>query len=100
MLEQISNIFREWCDFISQILAEDYSQNQKERSVQIVEFYNTCWRTYSAALQKLDEELSGVSSVVNSVYSGVEKDDDKDDTPFSFLKLGNILWRYRVYKKN
>ena len=30
----------------------------------------------------------------------MEKEDDKEDYPFSILKLGMILWRYRVYKKN
>ena len=28
------------------------------------------------------------------------KDEDKEDFPFSILKLGMINWRYIVYKKN
>jgi len=30
----------------------------------------------------------------------MEKSDEKEDYPFSILKLGMINWRYRVYKKN
>ena len=52
----------------------------------MVEFYNTCWRSYSASIQKIDEELHGVSAVINSIYSKVEKDDEKEDVAFSFLK--------------
>ena len=37
---------------------------------------------------------------MNSIYGTLEKDDDKEDYPFSILKLGMINWRYRVYKKN
>jgi hypothetical protein len=56
--------------------------------------------TYSAALQQLDEEFYTINQIVNSIYGTVEKADDKEDYPFSILKLGMINWRYRVYKKN
>lgn len=98
LVEQMSALFYEHCDFIATILQEDFS-NKRDKSVQMVEFYNTCWRSYSASLQKLDEELAGVSAVINKVYSQLEKDDDKEDVAFSFLKQATQTWRYRVYKR-
>jgi len=38
--------------------------------------------------------------VVNEVYSRLEREDDKEDLGFSVLKLGMVLWRYRVYKRS
>ena len=56
--------------------------------------------TYAGALQQLDEEFSVINEIINSIYRSLNKDDDKEDYPFSILKLGMINWRYRVYKKN
>lgn len=44
--------------------------------------------------------MAGVCAIVNQIYKELERDDDKEDVPFSFAKLGVIVWRYRVYKKN
>lgn len=96
LVEQVSASLEEQCDFISSVLGEDMKSNP----LQLVELYNTFWRTYSAGLQRLDLEFQGVSTVVNNVYKDIEKNDDKEDLPFSFLKLGSVLWRYKVYKKN
>ncbi len=50
-------------------------------------------------MQKLDSEMHGINSVVNHIYSGIERDDDKEDYKFSILKMGLVIWRYRVFKR-
>lgn len=47
---------------------------------------------------RLDEEFLTLSQIVNDIYSAVEKDDDKEDYPFSILKLGLITWKQLVFK--
>jgi len=37
--------------------------------------------------------------VINTIYDDLEKTDDKDDGPFSILKLGIIIWNNRVFNK-
>ena len=66
----------------------------------MLEFYNNQWKSYSDAIIQLDDEFSTLSQIVNSLYSLIDKDDEKFDYDFSILKLGMINWRYRVYKKN
>ncbi len=66
----------------------------------MLEFYCTSWKAFSASLQKLDEELSGICQIINTVYKGLEKNDDKEDVSFSILKMGTIIWRYKVYKRH
>ncbi len=41
-----------------------------------------------------------MSTIINSLYNTVEKEDDKEDIPFSILKMGLIIWRYTVFKPN
>lgn len=98
LIDGIASALTHLCDFTSQILSEDY--NSRETAIQLIEFYNTQWRAFTSALQKLDSDLKGVSAIVNSIYGQLEKDDDKEDYPFSVLKMGMMIWRYRVYKKN
>jgi hypothetical protein len=47
----------------------------------------------------MDEEFSIINSIVNEIYSSIEKTDNKEDYPFSIIKLGMTIWRYRVFKK-
>jgi hypothetical protein len=91
-------MFVEFCDFTLQVLSNDYP-NPKEQAVQLLEFYNTQWRAFSASLQSLDSDFQPFNALVNRIYSSLEKDDDKDDYPFSILKMGMVIWRYRVYKR-
>ena len=37
------------------------------------------WRAYAASIQKLDTEMQGVNELVNRIYGGIEKEDDKED---------------------
>jgi hypothetical protein len=80
------------------VLSNDYP-NPKEQAVQLLEFYNTQWRAFSASLQSLDSDFQPFNALANRIYSSLEKDDDKDDYPFSILKMGMVIWRYRVYKR-
>lgn len=43
--------------------------------------------------------MQGINEVVNRIYGGIEKDDDKEDYQFSILKMGLVIWRYRVFKR-
>jgi hypothetical protein len=43
--------------------------------------------------------MQGINEVVNRIYGGIEKDDDKEDYYFSILKMGLVIWRYRVFKR-
>ena len=36
---------------------------------------------------------------MNFLYSEVEKNDDKEDVPFSILKNGALWWKKRVFNK-
>ncbi len=38
--------------------------------------------------------------MLNDVYNALEKEDDKEDYPFSILKLGLITWKQTVTKKS
>lgn len=89
----------EQCDFVSHVLSDDFG-GPKENPCALLEFYNTQWRAYSASIQQLDLELGGVCELVNTIYRDLERDDDKEDVPFSIVKLGVVIWRYRVYKRN
>lgn len=55
---------------------------------------------YVSSLIKLDEQLQGINELVNSMYSDLEKNDDKEEYPFSILKLGLITWKERVFDKS
>jgi hypothetical protein len=48
----------------------------------------------------LDEQFQIINSIINEVYDSFEKNDDKEDTPFSIIKLGMVFWRQRVFNKN
>lgn len=48
----------------------------------------------------LDVLLQPLNHLVNGVYGDLEKNEDKEDYPFSLLKLGLIIWRNRVFQRN
>lgn len=49
---------------------------------------------------KLDIEFREISLMVNELYLLLDREDEKEDFPFSVLKIGIVTWRYRVFKKN
>jgi len=49
---------------------------------------------------RIDEEFEHINWIINDLYDSVEKEDDKEDYPFSILKMGLITWRYNVKKPN
>jgi hypothetical protein len=47
----------------------------------------------------LDEQLLQINTIINEIYNDINKNDDREDYPFSILKLGLLTWRNRVYNK-
>mmetsp|Transcript_39896 Transcript_39896/g.29433 ORF Transcript_39896/g.29433 Transcript_39896/m.29433 type:complete len:102 (-) Transcript_39896:1279-1584(-) len=45
----------------------------------------------------MDIKVEGLNLIVGNLYCLLEKNDDKEDLPYSLLKFGAIQWRKRVF---
>jgi hypothetical protein len=48
----------------------------------------------------IDKQFTNVNSVLNELYVHLEKHDEKEDSDFSFLRLGVLIWKHNVYNKS
>ncbi len=48
----------------------------------------------------IDKQFTLINSMINDLYTTLEKHDEKEDSDFSFLRLGVLIWKHNVYNKS